>query len=125
MNSTLHDLFADIYETRDGAAAITMPQFFCFYRKITGSEEVKKFAERRKNENSMVTPPFYQGMLEKYVGCGAEEFVLKKEKESFWRTFHQSEMNGESFYFQQIITKRSIFQTTFEKDRGDYHSWKG
>lgn len=86
---------------------------------------MKQAILRRKNNNSMRVPPFYQGELQMYVSCGSEEFVLKEKKASFWRTYNQSEMNGESFYFQQIVTKRCIFDTTFEKDRGDYRTWKG
>lgn len=33
-------------------------------------------------------------------------------------------MNGEIYYCQQIVTKRPIFNTTFEEDRGLYPTWK-
>jgi hypothetical protein len=102
-----------------------MPQFFCFYRRVTTEKEKEKATWRRRNENFMVVPPFFQGKLQKYVSSGSEEYVLRIEKEAFWRTYNQSEMNGESFYYQQIVTKRCIFNTTFEKDRGDYRTWKG
>ncbi|KAL7319922.1 hypothetical protein PS15m_003000 [Mucor circinelloides] len=68
---------------------------------------------------------YWESDLPKYVSSGKSKFVLPtRDKEAFWRTFNQSEMNGESYYYQQIVTKRSIFGRTFEKDRGAYPTWK-
>ncbi|KAG1050278.1 hypothetical protein G6F43_007437 [Rhizopus delemar] len=69
----------EIYEKRDGAAELTMPQFFA---------------------------------------------SIKEYKPLFWRTYNQSEMNSESFYYQQIVLKLTIFQTPYKNEMDRFGSYK-
>lgn len=38
---------------------------------------------------------------------------------------HQSEVNGEKYYYQQIVFNKAIFKTTFIAEKGNYSSWRG
>ncbi|CEP10255.1 hypothetical protein, partial, partial [Parasitella parasitica] len=116
----------EVYEARTDARNITMPQFFCFYVRATGSKEfIERCSYLRRNCNEYLQVPFYRGgTLPKYVASDRIEFVLRVSKEAFWRTYGQSEMSGDSFYYQQIVTKRAIFATTFLEDKGRYMTWK-
>lgn len=63
--------------------------------------------------------------LPKFVNSGKVTFVLRtRDRVAFWQTFNESKMNGETFYYQQIETKKAIFDTTFEDAKGTYHTWK-
>lgn len=101
---------------RDGAEDLTLPQFSSFYKR-------GYFSNEQPNED--VTPPFYNGVLPLYIRAGKIQFVLRVDKPSFWRTFNQSEMNGESFYYQQVVLKKAVFGITFEELRSGFISWKG
>ncbi|KAI8635834.1 hypothetical protein BD408DRAFT_448861 [Parasitella parasitica] len=93
----------------------------------TGSKEfIKRCKYVKEHGNQFLRVPFYEGgTLPKYVASGNLEFILRNTKESFWRTYNQSEkMSGDSFYYQQIVTKRAIFATTFMDDKGRYMTWK-
>lgn len=68
---------------------------------------------------------FYSGPLPNFVYSRQDLYQLLVEKPFFCRTFNQSEMNGESFYYQQIVMKKAIFNTTFEQEKGPTRSWKG
>jgi hypothetical protein len=94
-----------------------MPEFFCFYKKV--------FIPIGEYPKRLVPRSFYPEPLNQFVNCGDDVYRLIKDKPLFWRTFNQSEMNGESFYYQQIVTKKVIFNTTFEKEKGELRSWKG
>ncbi|KAG1637987.1 hypothetical protein G6F44_009149 [Rhizopus delemar] len=37
---------------------------------------------------------------------------------------HQSEVNGEKYYYQQIVFNKAIFKTTFIAEKGNYSSWR-
>lgn len=115
-----------LYESRNGAPTLTMPEFFCFYNKVSynadSSLESNGPSSFRINEN--ILREFYSKPLPKYVSSGRNEFVLRSNKEAYWRTFNQSEMNGESYYYQQVVLKKAIFNTTFEESKNIYHSWK-
>lgn len=127
-----------------------MPQFFCFYREAAPKDEKEEDlineengetgeneesegyesvdpseeSENNDNDNYFQTRSFYEKPLQKFVYSGNTTYVLRK-KESFWRTFNQSEVNGESYYYQQIVTKKSIYKNTFEKMKGEHRTWKG
>lgn len=68
---------------------------------------------------------FYSDPLPNFVYSRRELYQLIIEKPYVCRTFNQSEMNGESFYYQQIVMKKAIFRTTFESEKGLARSWKG
>jgi hypothetical protein len=110
-----------IYEKRYGAEELTLTQFFCFYIR---ESQIKD--DEVAPEQESVDTPFYDGSsLPKHVISGKTIFVLRsRDKVAFWRTFNQSEMNGDSFYYQQVVTKKVIYDTTFEKAKGSYHTWK-
>ncbi|CEP08663.1 hypothetical protein, partial, partial [Parasitella parasitica] len=125
LNEDSEDIYAKtsvfIYEKRDGAKKLTLPEFFCFYNRSSGDNN---------NESTLlqesINRRFYAGSsLPKYVFSENATFVLRtRDKVAFWRTFNQSEMNGESFYYQQVVTKKAIFNTTFQKAKGNFASWK-
>lgn len=119
-------IHVEVYEARTDAANITMPQFFCFYVRATGSSDyIHRCKYIRQHGNEYLQVPFYNGgRLPKYVASCDVEFVLRLSKEAFWRTYNQSEMNGDSFYYQQIVTKRAIFGATFHEDKERYLTWK-
>ena len=94
-----------------------MPEFFMFYKKAYKKGFVPVI--------SNVTRKFYPRQLPNFVYSGEALYQLIVEKPFVWRTFNQSEMNGESFYYQQIVIKKAIFETTFEKEKGNARSWKG
>lgn len=74
---------------------------------------------------SDVTRDFYPNPLPNFVYSSRQIYQLIVQKPYVWRTFNQSEMNGESFYYQQVVTKKAIFRTTFEKEKGAMRSWEG
>lgn len=120
------DLFAKtnvmIYEEQNGADLLTLPQFFCFY--VRESLAAKDNEEKSALEE-MVNRQFYNRHLPKYVDSGKTRFVLRtRDKMAFWRTFNQIEMNGDSFYYQQIVFKKVIFKTTYHNAKGAHPTWK-
>ena len=117
--------FLEKYEKRNGAEMLTMPQFFCFYREESQVEECLLESESTTDSNDELQQrPFYDGYLPKIVKSVKTKYVLRK-KECFWRTFNESEFNGERYYYQQIVTKKPIFNNTFEELKGPYRSWRG
>jgi hypothetical protein len=82
---------------------LTFPQFACFY--TTGSSKdvgiIKGLLERNA-VFPMVTRPFHRGALPLYIVSNVKESIyyykLRINKESFWRTFHLSEADGEAYY---------------------------
>lgn len=114
----MSNFLLEIYEKRDGAAELTMPQFFCFYKRV--------YKNLRGVTVRDVTRIFYPQSLPEYVTCFRRlTFKLIKDKPLFWRTYNQSEMNGESFYYQQIVLKLPIFQTTYKNEMERFGSYKG
>jgi len=97
-----------------------MPEFFCYYKR----DYTKKPSSIRSVHN--VQRPFYHSPLPNYViSDNTDVYKLINDKTAFWRTFNQSEKNDESFYYQQIITKKAIFNTTFEQEKNAFVTWKG
>ena len=97
-----------------------MPQFFCYYKREYGKKSISGVIP-------IVARDYHPTPLPMYVCCPKLKHVYKliKDKPRFWRTFNQSEMNGESFYYQQIITKKAIYNTTFDKEMEPFVTWKG
>lgn len=129
------DIFAkthiQIYEKRNGARTLTMPEFYCFYNRGGGSSNSNNTGDNDSNDRAedggegQEIRDFYPNQnLPKTVSSGRVDYVLRSKKRAYWRTFNQSEMNGESYYYQQIVTKKAIFNTTFEEAKGMYHTWK-
>ena len=81
--------------------------------------------KKREKSNKEVRRKWYKGLLPLYIESGGSEFKLKNSKPSFWRTFTQSDINGEHFYYQQIVKKKAIFQTTFKELMRPFGTWKG
>lgn len=104
------------YEARNGAKQLTLTQFYCYYREDYKIKETESGGLHRRN--------FYHEELPLFVYSGPTKYKLR-HKESFWRTFNQSELNGEKFYFQQIVIKLPIYNTTFEKLKGEHRTWRG
>lgn len=74
----------------------------------------------------MVTRPFHPDPLPEYVVCFRRLiYKLVKDKISFWRTYNQSETNGETFYYQQIVLKLPIIGTTYEDKMRPFGTYKG
>lgn len=116
----------EIYEKRSGAEGLTLPEFFSYYTRISGNEKIIEAATANRLANNVdISTGYYAGPLPKYVSCGSDEYTIKPGKPLFWRTFNQSEMNGENFYYQQIILKKAIFNSTFEKEKSGFVTWKG
>lgn len=113
--------FTLLYEKREGADMLTLPQFFCFYiRESQASEDTEVTAEEES-----VNRQFYNQHLPKYVRSGKTRFVLRtRDRLAFWRTFNQNEMNGDSFYYQQVVLKKVIFNTTHQNVKGAHQTWK-
>lgn len=113
----------EIYEKRFGGDDLTLPKFYCYYVPKTTSDEDP---EAEEVEQEMEDRSFHtESKLPKFIFSGKKTFVLRaRDKVAFWRTFNESEMNGEPFYYQQIVTKKVIYNTTFEKAKGTYHTWK-
>lgn len=86
---------------------------------------IKAATANRLANNEDITTDYYPGALPKYVSCGTDEYAIKTSKPLFWRTFNQSEMNGENFYYQQIVLKKAIFNSTFEAEKAGFITWKG
>ncbi|KAG2210441.1 hypothetical protein INT47_002383 [Mucor saturninus] len=106
----------EIYEKKSGAEVLTLPEFFSYYTRISGNEKIIEAATANRLANNVdISTGYYAGPLPKYVSCGSDENTVKPGKPLFWRTFNQSEMNGEDFYYQQIILEKAIFKSTFEK----------
>lgn len=107
---------------------LTLPQFFSFYkREGLIEQEIDEESIHLIPEVTLKTAPGEEcppPRLPKTIYCGKVVFNLIKKKPFFWRTFTQNEMNGESFYYQQIVLKKPCFQTTFEKLMQPYHTWK-
>jgi hypothetical protein len=73
-----------------------------------------------------VARPFCPQPLPEYVKCSRNlVFKLIKDKPLFWRIHNKSEMNGESFYYQQIALKMPIFQTTYKDEMERFGLYKG
>lgn len=95
-----------------------MPQFFSFYKRVYRNIDNVSIRNVRR--------PFYPQPLPEYVKCFRRVvFKLIKDKPAFWRTYNQSEMNGETFYYQQIVLKLPIFQTTYKEEMERFGSYKG
>ncbi|CEP09614.1 hypothetical protein [Parasitella parasitica] len=112
----------EIYENRDGAKNLTLPEFFCFYiRKSQAPEDTEI-----RHTQEMINRRFYSASeLPKFVYSEKLSFILRtRDRVAFWRTYNESEMNGETFYYQQVVTKKAIFGTTFQNAKGAYHTWK-
>lgn len=108
----------EIYEKREGAESLTMPQFFSFYKRV--------YKDIRYTTIRDVTRPFYPQPLPEYVKCSRKlTYKLINDKPLFWRTFNQSEMNGESFYYQQIVLKLPIFHITYQDEMSRFGTFKG
>lgn len=96
-----------------------MPQFFCFYKRVY--QNTGAITNVRE-----VTRPFYSHPLPEYVKCFRRlTYKLIKDKPVFWRTYNQSETNGESFYYQQIVLNLPIFGTTYKNEMERFGSYKG
>lgn len=108
------------YEQRRGAKELTMPQFYCFYREKGAQERIPENA----GNGGFHDCSFYGSRLPKYVTSARTTYILRN-KESFWRTFRQSELNGEKYYYQQVVLKKPIFLTTFELEKGPHRTWRG
>lgn len=108
--------FPEKYDTRNGAKQLTMPQFYSFYREA----DMDSFPGTGGNHMRS----FYHEELPKYVSSQYTIYVLR-HKEAYWRTFLQSELNGEKYYYQQIVIKKAIYKTTFEKEKGPYRTGRG
>ncbi|CEP08074.1 hypothetical protein [Parasitella parasitica] len=68
---------------------------------------------------------FYNRDLPKYVRSGETRFVLRtRDIVALWRTFNQSEMNSESFYYQQVVLKKVIFNTPYQESKVTHQTWK-
>lgn len=107
------------YEERKGGPKLTITQFYCFYRElpyVPGS--------RDRSDGGLFQRSFHSEPLPLYIFSGKTKYGLRK-KEAFWRTFRQSEVNGEKYYYQQIVLNKAIFKTTFIKAKGSYSSWRG
>lgn len=118
--------FLEIYEKRSGAKDVKFPDFFCFYTRAAGTnDDSDERPEVLPDEIDHVATDFHDSDLPKIVYSGKDEYVLKRGKRLFWRTFNQSEMNGENFYYQQIVLKYPIFNTTFEKLKEPFGTWRG
>ncbi|KAG2191493.1 hypothetical protein INT47_013068 [Mucor saturninus] len=120
IDSSSNQIFArthvDIYEKREGAPDLTLTEFFSFYKRNYS----KKMYPLIQN----VTRSFYYGQQPNFVYSSGDLYQLITDKPFAWRTFNQREMNSQSFYYQQIVTKKPIFNTTFENEKGPIRSWK-
>jgi len=96
-----------------------MPEFFCFYKR----DYLKTPAcitIRTNGQRDYYPTPLPNYVISDHIAV----YKLTMDKPSFWRTFNQSEKNDESFYYQQIVTKKAIFNTTFNDQKDRFFTWK-
>lgn len=96
-----------------------MPEFYCFYR-----EEPYDKNNRSRSNGGYEERDFYPSRLPKFIFSKATKYSLRV-KPAFWRVYQQSESNGEKYYYQQIVTKKAIFDITFSEMKGSYPTWRG
>lgn len=123
------DIFAKIsvfvYEKREGADMLTLPPFFCFYIRESQASEDTEIVIAEGESSVVVNRRFYNQHLPKYVRSGKTKFVLRtRDRVAFWRTFNQNEMNSDSFYYQQVVFKEAIFNTTYQNVKGAHQTWE-
>lgn len=98
---------------------MTITQFYSFYRETPYDPE-----DRDKSNGGLFLRSFHHETLPLYVCSKSIKYVLRK-KQAFTRTFTQSEVNGEKYYYQQIVLNLAIFGTTFVIKKGTFLSWRG
>ncbi|KAL9538528.1 hypothetical protein PS6_011531 [Mucor atramentarius] len=123
------DIFAKIsvfvYEKREGADMLTLPPFFCFYIRESQASEDTEIVIAEGESSVVVNRRFYIQHLPKYVRSGKTRFVLRtRDRVAFWRTFSQNEMNSDGFYYQQVVFKEAIFNTTYQNVKGAHQTWE-
>ncbi|CEP08961.1 hypothetical protein, partial, partial [Parasitella parasitica] len=106
------------YEQRKGGANLTITQFYCFYREHSSSSSGSD-----RSNGGFQQRDFYPEPLPLYIRSKNTRYMLRK-KQAFWRTFPQSEVNGEKYYYQQIVLNKAIFGTTFVNSKGRFPSWR-
>ncbi|KAL9552631.1 hypothetical protein MBANPS3_003665 [Mucor bainieri] len=118
------DIFAksqvQVYEKRDGAKNLTMPEFYCFYIRTSRASD-----EETNAVHEMVNRNFYTEALPKFVKSEKTEFVLRtRDRIAYWRTYNQTDTNSDAYYYRQASTKKSSLGGTLSDAKGTYHSWK-
>ncbi|CEP08738.1 hypothetical protein [Parasitella parasitica] len=105
------------YEQRTGGRDLNISQFYCFYRELTPSPEGDR------SNGGLFQRDFYPEPLPLYIFSERTRYGLRK-KQAFWRTFPQSEVNGEKYYYQQIVLNKVIFGSTFIIEKGSFPLWR-
>lgn len=59
------------------------------------------------------------------IGSSKYYFKLRFKKEAFWRTFHYTQADGESYYFQQVVLNFALpTGSTFQDVCGVHRTWR-
>ena len=98
---------------------MTITQFYSFYRESPYEGNITD-----RSNGGLFERLFFPDPLPMFIFSKKTKYVLRK-KQAFWRTFNQSENNGEKYYYQQIVLNKPIFRTTFIAKKGSYASWRG
>ncbi|KAG1048086.1 hypothetical protein G6F43_009501 [Rhizopus delemar] len=104
--------------THKGGRNLTITQLYSFYRELSYDS-----SNSDRSDGGLFERSFHSGPLPLYIYSGKTKYSLRK-KQAFWRTFHQSKVNGEKYYYQQIVFNKAIFRTTFIAEKGNCSSWR-